>query len=336
VLVATAVMAGLGGLTACSASAGASSGSITVYNGQHEQTTAALVKAFEAKTGISVKVRSDDEDVLTQQIEAEGSHSPADVLYTENSPPLEALQVKHLLAAVPASTLALVPSRYSSPEGDWAGVSARVSVMVYNTSALTPSQLPSSVMDLAEPQWKGKIGIAPGETDFQPIVTSIGKTYGSARALAWLKALKANAATHTYPDNETLTSQVNTGAVDLGIINHYYWYRLRDETGAGKMHSAIADFTPGDPGYVVDVSGAGVLASSRHQAAAEQFVAFLVSPQGEHIIATSDSWEYPVGSGVAANPALPPLSSLQPNPVSIAELGDGSTAVGLLQQAQLL
>src|SRR5580693_7515517 len=59
---------------------------ITLYNGQHEQTTDALVKGFEKQTGVTVKVRSDDEDVLAQQIAQEGSHSPADVFYTENTP----------------------------------------------------------------------------------------------------------------------------------------------------------------------------------------------------------------------------------------------------------
>jgi iron(III) transport system substrate-binding protein len=82
--------------TACtsSASGSASQPTITLYNGQHEQTTHALVSAFEKKTGIKVKVRSDDESVLVNQIETEGSHSPADVLFTENTPALVDLQEK--------------------------------------------------------------------------------------------------------------------------------------------------------------------------------------------------------------------------------------------------
>ena len=100
-------------------------------------------------------------------------------------------------------------------------------MLVYNTSALKPSQLPSSVMDLASPQWAGKLGIAPGETDFQPIITSIADKYGSTAALAWLKAIKSNTGSHVYQDNETLTSEVNSGHVEIGLINHYYWYRLR-------------------------------------------------------------------------------------------------------------
>ncbi len=59
---------------------------LTIYNGQHEQTTATLVKAFERKTGIKTAVRSDDEATLANQIVQEGSNSPADVFYTENTP----------------------------------------------------------------------------------------------------------------------------------------------------------------------------------------------------------------------------------------------------------
>src|SRR5580704_9507028 len=110
--------------------------SITLYNGQHVQTTQSLVNAFEKKTGITVNVRSDDEDVLADQIVAEGSSSPADVFFTENSPPLEYLASKGRLASIAPSTLAHTPSKYNSAQGKWVGVSARVSVIVYNTSLI--------------------------------------------------------------------------------------------------------------------------------------------------------------------------------------------------------
>ncbi|MGB6615041.1 MAG: iron ABC transporter substrate-binding protein [Trebonia sp.] len=335
-----AVTAGM--LTASVAACGASSGGdapanrLVLYNGQHEQTTQALVSAFEKQTGIQVMVRNGDEDQLAEQIMQEGSRSPGDVFYTENSPALMKLAGQHLLAPVDKATLAAVPSADSSPAGNWVGVTARISALVYNTNALKPSQLPTSVMDLANPKWAGKLGIAPGETDFQPIITSIADTHGSAAALAWLKGVKANAGSHIYPDNETLTSEVNSGQVEIGLINHYYWYRLRAGLGAGAMHSALHYFAPGDPGYVLNVSGAGILASSTHQAAAQKFLAFLISAPGQRIIAQSDSFEYPLRPGVAANSQLPPLSSLHPDPAdTIAKLGDGSTALQLLQQAQL-
>ena len=322
-------------LAGCSASSG-SGQSITLYNGQHAQTTESLVSAFEKATGITVNVRSDDEDTLADEIVSEGSRSPADVIYTENSPALEYLQGKGLLASVDPSTLAATPSRYDSAQGDWVGVSARVSVLIYNPSLIAESQLPTSILQLADPRYQGDLALAPGETDFQPIVTSVARTYGSAAALTWLEGLKANAGSHIYPDDETIADEVNRGVVAFGVVNQYYWYRMGAELGASNVHSKIAYFAPQDPGYVLDVSGAAVLRSSTHQADAQKFLAFLVSKQGEEIIAHSDSFEYPIASGVSTAQPETPLGELQPNSITIPELGDGSTAVSLMQQAGLL
>ncbi|MDP9115766.1 MAG: extracellular solute-binding protein, partial [Actinomycetota bacterium] len=281
-------------LTACSSSAHPSSGSqpsgssssiagqtITLYNGQHEQTTNALVAAFEKLTGVTVKVRSSDEDTLAQQMLQEGSHSPADAFYTENSPPLVKLDKAGLLASVDPATLATVPSAYNASDKSWVGISVRVSELIYNTDALTPADLPTTVLGLADPKWKGKLDIAPSETDFQPIVTSVDAAVGDAATVAWLKGLKSNAATRLDPSNETLVNNVNSGTTQLGLINHYYWYRLRAEKGATGMHSALATLAPRDNGYLLDVSGAGVLRSSSHQQAAQALVRFLVSAPGQ-------------------------------------------------------
>jgi iron(III) transport system substrate-binding protein len=338
-------LAGIAALAACSgvlAGCGASGTdpqTITLYSGQHEQTAEALVSAFEKETGITVNIRSDDEDTLADQIVTEGSHSPADVFYTENSPPLESLQAKGLLAKVDASTLSHTPAKYNSPDGDWVGVSARVSVLIYNPSLISASQLPTHVSQLAETKYKGKLALAPQETDFQPIVTSYLRAYGKSATLTWLKAVNANASGHVYPDNETIADEVNRGAVAFGIVNQYYWYRMRAEIGTGRVHSDITHFAADDPGYVVDVSGAAVLKSSTHQASAQKFLKFLVSKQGQSIIANpskSISFEYPIASGVTTQAPETPLSELQPYPMTIAELGTGATAIALMRQAGLL
>jgi iron(III) transport system substrate-binding protein len=327
---------GAGVLTGC----GSSGPSITLYSGQHEQTTNGLASAFEKQTGITVNVRDDDEGTLANYIALQGSHSPADVFYTENSPPLEYLQDKGLLSPVTSSTLSSATARYNSPGGDWVGVSARVSVLIYNPSLIAKSQLPTGVRQLADPKYQGKLALAAGETDFQPIVTSVMKTYGQAAALSWLEGIKSNAASHNVSDNETLVNDVNRGQVAFGLINEYYWYRLKAEIGASATHSQIAYFAPHDPGYVIDVSGAAVLKSSKHQAAAQKFLAFLVSKQGQEIIARASgneqSYEYPLGSGVTTSAPETPFSQLQPNAITIADLGDGSAAVALLHQAGLL
>jgi len=328
-----ALVAG-GGLAACSS--GTPANSITLYNGQHVQTTDALVAAFEHETGISVRIHSDDESVLADQIVTEGSNSPADVIFTENTPALEFLQFKHLLAPLGAGPGATTQPRYDSAEGDWVGISARVSVLISNPSLIKPSALPTSVLALADPRYRGMVALAPGETDFQPIVTSVLRAEGKAATLRWLEGLKANSAGHLYPDNETITSEVNAGQVAMGVINQYYWYRLRAEIGATATHSVITTFAPRDPGYVIDVSGAGVLATSRHKTDALRFVRFLTTKPAQEIIARSDSFEYPVDSGVVTAAPETPFARLRPDPISLLELGDGAAAVALLQEVQLL
>jgi iron(III) transport system substrate-binding protein len=338
-----ALLAG-GALAACgSASAGSGDPTLTLYSGQHVQTAQNLIAAFEKQTGIKVALRSNDEDALADQIATEGANSSADLFYTENSPPLEHLQDKGLLAKVKASTLSRTPSQYDSSAGHWVAVSGRVSVLVYNPKLISASQLPTKVSQLAEPQYKGKLAIAPQETDFQPIVTAYDRAYGKAATLKWLAAVKANAAGHIYSDNEGVASEVNQGAISFGIVNQYYWYRMKAEIGASRMHSQIAHFAPHDPGYVIDVSGAAVLKASQHQAAAQRFLAFLVSRKGQDIIAhpglgpnESISYEYPLDSGVTTLAPETPFSQLKPYPISVAKLGTGTTAIALMRQAGLL
>jgi iron(III) transport system substrate-binding protein len=209
--------------------------------------------------------------------------------------------------------------------------------MVYNPSKVSASELPTSVLDLAEPQWKGKIEIAPSETDFWPIVSSVARAKGDAAALAWLEGLKANAGNgDDVPDNETLTSDVSQGVTDLAVINHYYYYRLEAEVGKGSVNAKLAYFAPGDPGYLEDISGAAILKSSKHQALAQEFLRFMTSDAGQRVLAAGESFEYPIHPGVAANPELTPLSQLHPSSFTPAELGTGLDAKKLLQESGLI
>lgn len=306
---------------------------ITLYNGQHPQLTGAIVAAFEHETGIHVKTLTNDGVVLADQLLEEGSKTSADVYLTENSPELMLLQEHHLLAPLLASTLAEAPSQDSSPQGDWVGVARRVSCLAYDPSLVSKSDLPASLLDLADPQWKGRLAIAPTDSDFFPLVSGVIALYGQATALRWLQGLKRNA--HLYADDESVVAAVNRGAASVGIINQYYWYRLRVEVGANSMHSALSFFAPEDIGSLVNISGAAVLAASRHPQAAQQFVAFLDSAQAQTLLSQGDDFEYPIRPGIAANPALAPFASLAPLQLSVTRLGDDTAAATLLQQAGL-
>jgi iron(III) transport system substrate-binding protein len=316
-------------LVAC----GSSGTSLVVYNGQHTELTRELVAAFERQTGIRVLLRNGDSLVIATQVLNEGSASPVDVILSENSPELANLEQHGLLRRLAPTVLGQVPVAYSSPAGRWVGTALRVSSLVYDPRVVGPSEIPQSILELAQPRWRGKVAIAPTDSDFPPLVAAVIARYGAGRAAAWLRGLKRNAA--IYQDEEAVAATVNRGGAASGVINAYYWYRLRLEVGGSGMHSALHYFPDHDVGSIVNVAGAAVLATSKHTDAAARFVAFLVSKAGQRIIAGSDDFEYPARADVAANPALPPFSRTPHATVPVAALGNGLTAARLIREAGL-
>jgi iron(III) transport system substrate-binding protein len=308
---------------------------LTLYGAQHPQMLDILVQGFKAETGITIDVRSGDAPEIANQIETEGASSPADIYITENSPELLLLEEKGLLSPVAVTTLAQVPAQYSSPSGAWVGILARENVLQFNTSMIKEAVLPTSLLDLAKPEWKGKVAIAPTDADFMPIISAVEALKGKDAALAWLKGLKDNA--QVYDDDEGVVAAVDRGTAAVGVINSYYWYRFRTETGADKIRSGIHHFSGADAGGLINVSGAAVLKSSKHQDEAQKFLAYIVSKPAQEALAKSDIvYEYPLVAGVAANPALKPFSELQPPSLSITQLGDDREPAQMLRDAGLL
>lgn len=191
------------------------------------------------------------------------------------------------------------------------------------------------LLDLARPEWKGKVGIAPSDADFLPLVSALIKADGTAAALAWLQGLKENAL--IYQDDESVVAAVARGDVATGIINNYYWDRLETELGPEKIDSRIYHFKNGDVGGLINVSGAAVLKSSKNQAAAQKFLAFLVGATAQTLLGQSDiDYEYPLRPGVPPNAKLTPFKDLTPPSIDVSKLGDDQEAGALLQQAGLI
>jgi len=322
----------VGALAGCGGGGGEKS-EITLYNGQHAQLIQDLVDAFESKTGIHVRIKSNDGIALAAQLLQEGSHSPADVYVAENSPELEVLSEHNALSGLPASITSQIPSEYNGPNGDWVGTARRLSALAYNPSRISADQLPKRFLDLANPEWKGKLALAPTDTDFPPLVGALIAEYGKSATTSFLNGLKANAV--LYADEEAVVSAVERGEQPIGVTNHYYWYRLRLEQGADKTKSRLYFFPNQDVGTVMNIAGAAVLASSHNKEDAESFVRFLVSPEGQRILARGDDFEYPARPGIAPNPVLPPLSQIDPDALSVTQLGDDQESASLIQQVGL-
>ncbi|MGZ5362751.1 MAG: iron ABC transporter substrate-binding protein [Mycobacterium sp.] len=320
-------------LAATSCSSSSESDELLIYNAQHESLTKEWIDAFTKETGIKVTYRQGGDTELGNQLVAEGDASPADVFLTENSPAMAAVEKAGLFAELNSATLDQVPEQYRPATGKWTGVAARSTVFVYNTSKLTPEQLPKSLLDLQAPEWKGRWGAPPTKADFQAIVAALLQLKGEAETSKWLAAMKSGAT--LYSDNIATLKAVNAGEVDGGVIYHYYWYRDQSKTKEMSANTALHYFENEDPGAFVSLSGGGVLESSKKKDEAQQFIKFITGKTGQEVLEKGSSFEYPVASEVPANSALPPLDTLQapavdPSTLNSQQVTDLMTKAGLL------
>lgn len=306
---------------------------LVVYNAQHEELTQEWADAFTEETGIEVVLRNGDDSELGNQLVQEGAASKADVFLTENSPAMSLVEEAGLFAPVDESTLALVPEQYRPASGAWTGIAARSTVLVYNPELISEAELPASLMDLQQPEWKDRWGAAPAKADFQAIVSAVLETQGEDATRAWLEGMAENAV--EYRNNIVTMKAVNAGEVPVGIIYHYYWYRDQDAAAEDSGNTKLHYFGDQDPGAFVSVSGGGVLKNAKHPDEAQQFLAFLAGEEGQRILGEGYSFEYPVASGVAAKPELPPLDTLDAPVIDPSSL-NGPKVIELMTEAGLL
>lgn len=307
--------------------------SITVYNAQHESLTQAWADAFTAETGIAVTLRQGSDLEVGNQILQEGANSPADVFLTENSPAMALVDNAGLFEPLPQDILDQIPAEFRPTNGHWTGIAARSTVFAYDKTKLDETSLPKSIMDLADPSWKGRWAASPAGADFQAIVAAMLALKGEDATAAWLKGMKDNFA--SYRGNRAAMAGVNKGEVEGAVIYHYYWFGDQANTKENSGNVALHYFGNQDPGAFVSISGGGVLASSKHKAEAEQFLKWITGPGGQKILREGTSFEYAIGIGEAANPALKPIAELDAPKLDPTQL-DNQKVTALMTAAGLL
>jgi iron(III) transport system substrate-binding protein len=333
VLRTVALAVGLLGASWAAQAQAPSTDGIVVYNAQHVSLTQAWAEGFTSETGIKVTLRNGGDMELGNQLVQEGAASPADVFLTENSPAMALVDGAGLLAPVDAATLALVDANYRPAHGRWTGIAARTTMLVYKKTKFTPEQLPKSMMDLAEPAWKGRWAASPTGADFQAIVSALLELKGEAATLAWLKGMKTNVI--PYKGNGTAMKAVNAGQVDAALIYHYYHFADMAKTGENSEKTGRYYFGNEDPGAFVSISGGGVLASSKHKAEAQAFLKWIAGKGGQEVLRTGTSFEYAVGVGAKSNRNLVPLADLRAPKIDPSKL-NSKKVTDLMMQAGLL
>ena len=307
--------------------------SLTVYSGRSEDLVQPLIDRFEEETGIDVTVRYAGSADLAATILEEGDGSPADVFYAQDPASLGTVALAGLFSPLPEQTIDVVPARFSDPDRLWVGVSGRARVVVYDSDTIDAAELPATEDDFAEPEWAGRLGIAPTNGSFLAFVAAKILIDGEEATRAWLDAIAANQSP-TFPNNSSIVTAVNDGQVPTGLVNHYYLLRaLAEDPGVPGVNYFFPEATAGS---LVMPSGVGILADSESNEAATAFVEFLLSPAAQEYFAT-ETFEYPLIDGVQANDQLPPLSSIATPDIDLSQLATTlDLATDLVAQAGLL
>lgn len=306
---------------------------VVIYSGRNENLVGPLLERIEAATGTPVEIRYGDSAELAAQLLEEGDRTDADLFFSQDAGALGALAKEGLLAELDDSITGSVLDGYADPNGHWVATSARARVIVFDPVQAPEVEQMTSIDDILDPKYKGKIGIAPTNASFQSFVTALRVTKGEDGAREWLTRLQDNDP-QIYERNGNILDAVDKGEIALGLINHYYWFEKADEVGADNLNAKIHFLGTDDPGALINVAGAGILASSDNAGAAAKVIEFFLSPEGQEYF-TQETSEYPVVDGVTLKEGLTPLTELKGSSIDLNQLDSLAETLALLEDVGL-
>jgi iron(III) transport system substrate-binding protein len=312
---------------------GAGDGELTLYSGRDEELVEPLIEQFTEDTGIEVEVRYATSPELNALLLEEGEQTPAEVFLSQDAGALGSLANADLVAPIPSETADLIPTGFTSEDDSWIGVTGRARVIAYDSEQVDESEVPGTVDVLVEPEWNGEVAFAPGNASFQAFVTALRVLEGEDAAAAWVDGMATNDPELTE-NNLASLDLVNSGEVELGLINHYYWFRQAAEVGAENMRAQLK-FLPGDPGGIVNVTGAAILKGAEGDEDALAFVEYLVSEKAQQYF-VEETFEYPLLPGIEAPEGLPSLESLVNPELDLSDLESLEQTQQLLADAGLI
>ncbi|HYN65352.1 MAG TPA: extracellular solute-binding protein [Ornithinibacter sp.] len=324
-------------MAACGADDGEeplSDDALIIYSGRNENLVGPLLQKLEEQTGIDVQVRYGGSSELAAQLLEEGDGTKADLFFSQDAGALGALAKAGRLETLPDATTTRVQEGFADPNGHWVATSARARVIAYDPTQAPEVPEMTTVDAVLDPKYKGKVGFAPTNASFQSFVTALRVTKGEQGAKEWLEAFKANEP-KAYDNNVLVLDAVDSGQVALGLVNHYYWYERVAEKGAAGVNAKIHFLDSDDPGALINVAGAGILAGSPQKDAAVKAIDYLLSEEGQRYFA-DETAEYPVVPGVTSTTHdLVPLEELEGSSVDLNALDSLEQTLALLDEVGL-
>jgi iron(III) transport system substrate-binding protein len=266
-------------LLALVAGSAAAQESITFYTSLHEQNLPVILAAFEKKSGIKVNVwRSGADKVLQRTLtEAGAGRHDVDAVFV-GSGELEALHREKVLARIESPSYKNLIADAVPSHHEWAPAYLTVWVQEYNTNAVRKDALPKAWDELREARWKGKLGIDGGDDDWFGKMVSV---MGEQKALELFRGIVAANGVSVRKGHSLLGNLVVSGEVPFAIAMHNNIAVSAQKKGAPIGWLALEPI-------IARANGIGVLASAPHAREARVFYEYLISDEGQQLLAERD------------------------------------------------
>ncbi|MDM9584483.1 iron ABC transporter substrate-binding protein [Nostoc sp. GT001] len=304
---------------------------LVIYSGREEKLIGPLIEKAKKDLNQDIQVRYGDTAELAIALLEEGKNSRADLFFAQDAGALGTLEKKQVTLPIASKLLNKVDSRFRSAKGHWLGISGRARVIDYNTKLVKSGELPTSISQLTEPKWRGKVGWAPANGSFQSFVTAMRVLNGDEKTLQWLKAMKANGV-KDYGKNAAIVEAVGRGEVHLGLVNNYYLYRFKKDN---PNFPVAHHYTSKDAGSMINVAGVAITKTTDQKADVEALIDYLLKQSSQNYFAQETN-EYPLVKGIPAPSKQIPISKLNPPNVNLTDLDDLPATLNLLQKAGVL
>jgi iron(III) transport system substrate-binding protein len=309
-----------------------SAAELVVYTERKEPLVKPIFDRYQKETGTTVRLLSDGAPVLIERLAAEGANTRADLFMSVDAGSLWQAAERGLLAPVKSPALdAAIPAHLRDPQGRWFALSQRARTIVYSTARVKPAEL-SSYEALADAQWKGRLCLRSSKKVYnQSLVATMIERLGAERTEQVVRGWVANLATAPFADDTLLANAIAAGQCDVGLINTYYLGRLQHDTPGFPVQVFWAN--QAGSGAHVNVSGAGIVAASKHKAEAQKFLEWLASDAVQADFARVN-FELPAKPGIALDPVVAAWGPFKPDPVNVSVAGQRQAeAVRLMDRA---
>jgi len=285
------------------------SGDLIIYSGRSEALIQPVIDAFKAKhPEVNVLLKAGSNSELANALIEEKANPQADVFITTELFTVQSLVGQDVFQSYLPTGADQLPAEFIGTDNAWTGLTRRVRVIMYNKDLVSEDELPTSIFDLTDPKWQGQIAAA-GSTNggMQAQVAAMRQLLGDEATEEWLNGLIANGVTF-FGGHTDVRKAVGAGEFKVGLVNHYYFYLQQAE--GSNVGIIFPDQGEGQVGLFSNATAAAVVNGAQHVDAAQAFLDFLVSADGQKLFA-EQNYEYPLLPSVALKAGVQPLDSFR-------------------------